>query len=197
MANYYQLVSVHEGMVIFLMNKQTLVTNCPIRTSVRKGSLQFANLQHSGGKKKQSFITVAQNLVHCIDERELQLGSRLTCLGRVSQTRAGKASGYNIGLCQLSITSPQPLPAIPYPNKLAWQAKGTLWVALIIKKSQFIPGCFSLRGYPVLIYTSLNVAEAFSQHSAMCPSNSALMIMNDYQVNQEGILAFQQLVEAD
>lgn len=70
MTTCHQLISVDEGMVIFLMNKQTLVTSCPTRTSVKKGSLQFASLQHSE-KKNHNLTTVRQNLINCIDQREL------------------------------------------------------------------------------------------------------------------------------
>ena len=34
------------------MNKQTLVTSCPTRMSVKRGSLQFASRQHSESKNK-------------------------------------------------------------------------------------------------------------------------------------------------
>lgn len=64
------------------MNKQTLVTSCPIRMSVRKGSQQFASLQHSGKKTKLCYCYIG----------ELKPRSTLTCVGRVSWARACKAS---------------------------------------------------------------------------------------------------------
>lgn len=46
-------VNVDEEMVIVLMNKQTLVTSCPIHMFARKDSLQFEGPQHSEKKKKK------------------------------------------------------------------------------------------------------------------------------------------------
>ena len=110
------------------MNKQTLVTSCPIRMSVRKGSRQFASLQHSG-KKKQNFVTVILG--------NLSLGARsLVWVGYRGRELAKPVR--RMGLCQLLIMALQPLPPVPYPNKLAWQAKGTLWVYINVKKSDFI-----------------------------------------------------------
>jgi len=69
MATFHQLISVNQGMVIFLMNKQTLVTSCPTRMYVKRGSLQFASLQHSEKNKTTSLLL--DKTMKCIDQREL------------------------------------------------------------------------------------------------------------------------------
>ena len=67
------VISVNEGMVIFLMNTQTLVTNCPIRMSVRKGSLQFASLQHS--EKKNRTLLLLHKTLYTIFIKRFSLGA--------------------------------------------------------------------------------------------------------------------------